>query len=299
MRDELGLETFQFGDSTTKLLKVFNPLTKEEHELAQVVHYCGLAFAKYPELAFQLEGIGGNPPDFLISRGNKEIKLDVVSFSFTQKRAASVRFRTLKQAVLESFRRGELPGLSNINFAVRFLDNVVLGDIALNKIVIPEFIESLKKIGRQSWSIDAFDSNWAGQPGPGPFPMNQEGTTSDNKMKWYVSRVGQTLIDNDFVRECNFNIENNYRTTLNFNDIEQRVMELIQSHDQPLIEELLIVAGGPDKFGEGFDDEASFASIFISRRKEYFIKPKYLQRIVIDNWRKDTLDVIYENKFRI
>lgn len=292
-RSNDGTETFHFPDSTDLLLNSASLMTKDELESCQVNHY-QVSALRYPRLAFELIGPGKNPPDFLIRRNNHIYKLDVAAFSFTDKRSAAVRFRTVIEAVKQAYRSGRLRGLKDLQFLIRFNDGLVPGDVALRVKAIPEFIEFLDSISQRTWSIEDFGSNWVDSVGPGPFPMDQQGETSDGMFSWCVTNVGYLPESNDLIRECGFNIENSSRTTLTLVDISARLTDIVQKHDKEAIEELLIVGGGPDKHGYGYHDEACFAHIFTSQGGRLASKPQHIKRVVIDNWRSKSLDVIFD-----
>jgi len=286
-----GTESYQLPDRMDKLIDISHKMTKDELELAQVNHYQN-ASTKHPLLSFELIGKGDNPPDFLIKRGDKKVNLDVTSFS-SNRWGDAARFKTLLDDVREAHRDGRLIGLKDIGFFVSFPDNKIPGDATLRKIAIPEFIHSLELIAKKPWVFEDCLKDFD-KPGPGPFPMDQAGTTSDGKLSWYVTHAGVISWTNDFIAECGFSIEQSRCTNITLPEITERLDELVKSHDKISIEELVVVAGGPDNYGNGYVEEAKLALIFIEEGGKLTNPPQHLKRVVIYNWRRGTVDIIFE-----
>ena len=288
-------ESYLFGDRLDQLINLSTTLTKTELEEIQKEHYKNAA-ASNPHLAFDECRIGNDPPDFIIQRGGKNVSLDLAAFSFSDKRGSAIRFKTVQNAVREAFRAGRLNGLKDIGFMVTFAENRIPGDTTLHRTAIPEFIKSIAAIAKRPWSIDDFPEDWTDTPGAGPFPMDQSGTSSDGILSWYVIDCGFLPPTNEFAKECGFRVETGNLQSLSLQEISERLMEIVKKHDKPEIEELLIVAGGPNRHGEGYSDEATFALFFCQKIGKLSEIPRHLQRVIIDNWRTGSLHIIFDRE---
>ena len=100
---------------------------------------------------------------------------------------------------------------------------------------------------------------------------------------------------NSFARECGFNVEHQYLETVTAAEVKCRIEEIIAKHDKcdQGIDELIIVAGGPDRNGDTTADEGMLADTFAVTWKGVVERPKNIGRVVMDNWGSNQLHVLF------
>jgi hypothetical protein len=128
-----------------------------------------------------------------------------------------------------------------------------------------------------------------------PYPLRQRGATADGAIKWYVNGLLGAR-RSSFSRECGFSIEQMYSHTVTASEVGEQMDKVVERHDHPSqgINELVIVAGGPDRFGDGLVDEGMMAEVFLDRWQGEITPPKSIRRVVLDNWVSGTLDILFE-----
>lgn len=295
-KQENGEELYHIKDSTDVLINVVKKLNKQDLEKIQLDHYHKSIQVKLPELAFEIEGVGNNPPDFIISRNGKSYGLDLVALSFTERRKAFRDFSRLKAKVIKEYESGRLRSCHGIEIGVRFSSEVIPSDRYLEK-AISDLIEWLDLLKPYPGFMEENNSDWVSQVGKCPYPLGETGVSRDGFIMWDVVTIG-CISDNYFSRKCQFGIEHIYQETVTAVEIAERVNFLINNHDKSHqnIQELVIVAGGPDEFGEGRADEAAIANIFLKKSKDLVNPPNNIKRVVVDNWRTGDVVVIYETE---
>ena len=293
MRSANGAEWLQVSDATVSVLLPSAPLSKRDLELIQVKCYQALAKSKKVDLSFDiLEHL--DKPDFWIGRNGQKVGLDVAAFAFTERREAAAQFRLIKNRLRDAYRAGRLRQCQSINVNLAFKTDFIPHPEKIERAIaeLTDILEGLQP-DPQLWStLDG--SKWVLGKTPNPFPMGESGRTSDGNIEWYVT--GNTLPNNSFSIECGFNLEHQYMGTATSMDVKQRLDEIIAQHDKPnqQIDELVIIAGGPDKNGDAVFDEALIASVFVEHWKGKIQPPKNARRVVLLNWGANTLHVLHE-----
>lgn len=294
MKTTDGTERLQVSDTTICLLTTQDLIDKEKLERHQLEHFNGLAKLLRPDLAVEIIS-QADRPDFRVSRGGKLFGLDVAAFAFTARREAVNQFRSLKEHLINAYHRGRLRGCQGVHIVVAFGDPGTHPPRRLEQATVDELITAFERltIDSDAWERAA-TPDWVMGRVPNPFPMGQTGKTSDGQVEWHVP--GLMRVENNFTKICLFQIEHLYLHTVTKDDVKLRLNEIISKHDQPGqgIDELIIVAGGPDRFGEGVMDESVIANVFINHWKERIAPPKCIRRVILDNWQASQLAVLFE-----
>lgn len=293
---EDGSERVQVGDATIGLVQVSGPpLKKTELELCHVEQFCRLAEKLRPDLSVEIVE-QRDRPDFRVRRRTHEFGLDLVAFAFTERREAIFQFRFLKEQLRAAYDQGRLRQCEGICISVEFGERSESAPRKVTEKIVTELIDAFEKlrIDKEAWKVAAADENWV-MGGSLPFPMGQQGKSSDGTVTWRVPGLAHN--PSNFVAHCGFQLEHAYLETVTASEVKLRVNELVSSHDKlnQGIHELLIVAGGPDKFGEGVFDEAMVAHTFVTRWNGAIAPPNNLRRVILHNWISERIDVLYED----
>lgn len=288
-----GEENLQVSDNTISLLQVDREMTKEELERVQIEHYRDSVRRLKPELAFEIES-QSDKPDFRIRRGTKSLGLDVAALAFTKRRKAVAQFRKVRDELRAAYLNGQLRSCRGLEILLRFSKEQVVPCPNRISAAISQLIAALEtfKIDEQVWSqLDG--SKLVMGLEPEPFPMGESGSSADGSISWYV--VGDMHAQNSFARECGFNVEHQYLETVTAANVKSRIEEIVAKHDKSDqgIDELVIVAAGPDRYGDTTADEAMLADTFAVTWKGIVENPKNIGRVVMDNWGSNQLHVLF------
>ena len=293
-----GEKSFQVSDAAFTVLPGRGAMTKQEREHEQALHYMQVADRKYADLAFSIEG-QQDRPDFYIARAGTRIGLDVTDFSFPERRSAAARFRTVRAGLIAAYDRGLLRGCRGIGISLSFPDTKVGSDKRL-AVEIPQLADMLDTIVVTEAHHGQFGKDWVDAAGPGPYPMGLEGSTKSGFIKWTVTGIftGDPNVPgaDSFLTHCGFAIEHIYRQTVGLPQVKAELDRVVSKHDKTDdqgIDELLIVAGGPDENGNSIPGDVSMVSWFLSEGGE-IAAPTRIKRVVLDCWGTDRLDVLYD-----
>jgi len=273
-------EVAQIGDQTIQVLQLEQPLTKTAVEMAQATHF-QRQVAAIPEWAFTIEH-ARDRPDFWIQRNGRRLGLDVAALASTSRRRAADQFRKIKLVLMAAHRRGRLRQCRGIEVQLFFSTERIPTPQHFDKSA-EELIFALEKYSVDAEAWEQIDRNQFLQ-GLNPYPMGQHGESTDKSMNWHVS--GLTNNQTIFSSNCGFNIEHQYTEIASATTFFAQVQRIISSHDvsSQNIDELLLVAGGPDIFGEAIAGESTIAEMYFEKWQGTIKPPAHLSRIYLDNW---------------
>jgi hypothetical protein len=295
------------SDTVYTVIQTDCDLAKSQVERAEVEHYHQLAGRKHPDLAFEIEEEttlrpSNASPDFFINRKGRRLGLDVTDYAFSDRRAADARFEKVKESLASAYRSGRFRMGERMNIWIRFGKRDI--DLKQIKPDLPELIDQLDRIVITP-SIEA----WANQSdirGPAPYPLNQGGTTSSGAIEWGVESIiplGGFMFgpqSDGFYRECKFQIKHLFVDAKSPSEIAGELDRIVAKHDKQKppnqhIDELLIVAGGPDHKGRCLPGEAARARSFVDGGGT-IAAPARLTRVVLDCWGADSLIVLFDRE---
>jgi hypothetical protein len=277
---EEGEEIAEVNDQMIRVLPLPQQLTKQGVELAQVKHFQHHV-AEVQEWAFEID-LAHDRPDFWIRRGEQRLGLDVAALASTPRRRAADQFRKLKKTLIKAYGRGRLRQCKGIEVQIFFTTERVPTPQQFEGSV-GELIEALEryKVDTQTWQRLDRDSFMAGA---NPYPMGQTGSSANQLMNWHVSGLirSETLVS----ISCGFNIEHQYVELASPSKVSADLERIISGHDivGQGIDELVLVAGGPDIFGEAVAGESMIAELYFGNWKGTISEPACLSRIFVDNW---------------
>lgn len=278
--------------------------TKPEVELTVAEHFREVACRKYPELQFELEKNDvvrpeNASPDFFIRRNGKRIGLDVTDYAFSNRRAADDRFEQVKLAFAKAYRSGRFRLGERMSIWLRFANrNIDFKQIADD---MEELIGAVDRIlitpGIEAWA------NQSDVIGPARYPFGEGGITRSGLIEWGVeSIIPEHLLFAQgagwFQHECKFQIKHVFSDGKSDAEIAEELNRVVAKHDklkppEEHIDELLIVAGGPDRRGRCLLGEAFRAMYFVDQGGG-IAPPHRLTRVLLDCWGLDRVIVLFD-----
>ena len=288
---------------TAHTLRVFNGrLSKQELERMQCETYRTLLSEKFPLLKFDIDyALEKDPPDFRVTRGGESFGMDMRAFALQDRRDGSARLDQLRSELLKIFRSGGLRRCKGLIFHIHFkiLNNAGKLEIPSNlrqaaphlasafsrMTVLPEpaviypttNFEHEKRLLEFKKEFSNRNRNFVP-----PYSIEESGELPDFGLSWYVSGCIANP-RNDFEIETDIGIEFNFNQSLTTKDIKKLLDDAIASHDDPAIEELVIIAGGPNRIGQASNDESVFVSAFFEEGLK-IEPPKNIKRVAVVEW---------------
>jgi hypothetical protein len=263
--------------------------TKRAMEFAHLQHFKRLIGSQLPHLNFRLIGDGLDPPDFVLSREHSHFGLELTVFATPERRERAAFFSKLHDRLLLAHVKGRLRGLSGIKVDVAFGD---LGEkpFAINDDSFEQLVGSFCQLGKQKRSSRSRYA--ATEPvSAAEWPRGEAGS-----IRWYVSAYADTPFRGSKLSNATgFEVEYMHRQWVTTEDVARAINERVSAKDRAGqgVDELLIVAGGPDQAGRAFPAEAMLAYHFLEGRAAPIVRPVHIQRVFVDIWWLDRLYVVH------
>ncbi len=90
-----------------------------------------------------------------------------------------------------------------------------------------------------------------------------------------------------------FDIALAYTTLLTAEEAWSEVQRLVDSHDKPGVDLLLVTAGGPDANGNVFPAEEAVANFIVEHPIELSHQPEHIQRVILHSWGTGRATALY------
>lgn len=300
MQSTSGDWSAQVSDETHPLIETTREMSKPMLELYQFEHFERALKRNMPALALKLKS-AQDRPDFIARRNGKEVGVDMAAFAFEEWRAAAAQFRRFKESLRDAHRRGRLRTCGPVQVQLSFR-NLGMPLARLEDKTLDELIAMLEALTVNESTyilMDAVNSLGGAatmrDPAWMPYPLGTSGRLSSGAAEWTCNCL---LVPPfcSFVRECGFRVVNSYGHTVTPTELKERFDTLVETHDDPSqgIEELVIVAGGPDKYGDGLPGEAMLAQVFLTKWQGEIAPPKSIRRVFLDIWGPESLHLLYD-----
>lgn len=263
--------------------------TKRAMEFAHLQHFKRQLKSQFPHLQFRLIGDGLDPPDFLISRDGLRFGLELTVFTMPERRERAAFFSKLHDRLLLAYSKGRLRGLSGMKVDLSF-GELGARPFAVDEASFEQLLNAFDQLGKLERPNISSDS--AAEPdGISDWPSGKAGL-----IEWYVSIYSnQPLRGSKLSNATGFEVEYTQRQWIKTDDVIRVISERISAKDREGrgVDELLIVAGGPDQAGRVFPAEAMLAHRLLESRATSIVKPLHIQRVFVDIWGLERLYLVH------
>ncbi|MBC7994054.1 MAG: hypothetical protein H7Z15_12530 [Rhizobacter sp.] len=259
--------------------------TKRAMEFSHLQHFKRLIKSQLPDLQFRLLGDGADPPDFFLSRSDTKFGLELTMFASAQRRERAAFFSKLHERLLLAYGKGRLRGLSGIKVDMAF-GELGAKPVSVDDVLFDQLIEAFDKLGKQKRPSMAPDVE---------IPSDEWPNGTVGPLNWYASSYADYPFRGSKLSNImGFEVEYMHRQWTTTAEVERAINERIMAKDRAGVDELLIVAGGPDQAGRQFPAEAILASHLLEKGTPAFVKPAHIQRVFIDVWGAERLYLIHD-----
>lgn len=295
-KNEKNEEYIQVGEDFISLITPLRTLEKKQLEKIQMEKYQQIAFDKFPEHLCKIL-VDRDRPDFFVERDGVQIGVDVAAFSWTDSRRNSSKFRAVREYLRAAHSAGRLTQCAGLRFMIS-LNSKKFPDVKDNQSFQSSLDEMIAAFETYTIDVDAWNNTDVGAcfaaGGDFPFPMRESGASTCGVLEWYVSGTGPIV--SSFGRQCSFEIFHQATMAVTVADIKDRLDEIVGKHDRKpdqQIDEMVIVAGGPDNEGDALAEEESIASFFVQNGGE-IAAPRLIKKVVLVQWSNAKIDVLYD-----
>jgi hypothetical protein len=234
---------------------------------------------------------GEDPPDFIVYRDGKSIRLDLVQFTFSKRRRANAIFEKMKETIsqCEPAAFAQLAGcIVYVNFGLDGKSGHALPFTNKEAAFAQKFISNLSE-----FEVDR--SKWQQGKLPEKLPELNEGS-SDGEAGFLVAPMSNAVPGTTFFYRMGFELGLAYYTRFSAADAWNEIHDRVESHDKKEIEEILISAGAPNESGVSFpSDEALILHALKNPPSSNPISPKYVKGVLVHIWSTGAIWEIYPN----
>lgn len=259
--------------------------TKRAMEFAHLQHFKRLIKSQLSHLQFRLVGDGTDPPDFFLSRHNAKFGLELTVFATAERRERAAFFSKLHERLLLAYGKGHLRGLAGIKVDLAF-GELGARPVHVDDALFDQLVDVFDQLGRRKRPSMASHVE---------IPSNEWPNGAVGPLNWYVSSYAEhPFRGSKLSNTTGFEVEYTHRQSTTTADVERAINERIMAKDRAGVDELLIVAGGPDQTGKQFPAEAILASHLLKKETLAFVKPVHIQRVFVDVWGVERVYLIHD-----
>jgi hypothetical protein len=269
-------------------LKTVEPLGQFESEWLYLRRYSADQALATGQHAFAAVQKGGDPPDALVRTDAGELGVESTSLTLTDRRGAHALFQRVRQQVQSA---------EPTSFA-RLAGNVVY----------IWFGENEAEVGRPPRAADDAEvealvaalATYEPQPdqmalvGPLPetapvLPLAKAGAAS----RFYSVPLQQAAPGSVLFAIAGFDIGLAYTTLLTANQVWAELQRIIDKHDKPGVELLLVTAGAPNQHGMVYPSEEAIADFLVNNPAALATQPTHIAQVVLHSWATGRATLIY------
>jgi hypothetical protein len=191
----------------------------------------------------------------------------------------------LHERLLLAYANGHLRGLSGIKVDLAF-GELGAKPVSVDNTLFGNLVEAFDRLGERQRPSMALGIE---------IPSDEWPDGSVGPLNWYVSSYADHPFRGSKLSNLTgFEVEYTHREWTKTAEVERAINERILAKDRPGMDELLIVAGGPDQAGRQFPAEALLASHLLEKGTPAFVKPEHIKRVFIDVWGADFLYLVHD-----
>jgi hypothetical protein len=264
-------------------LRTIQPLPKFDLELLHLRRFSSDQVVATGDHAFRDMQPGGDPPDVTVLTDAGRIGVECTSLTIAERRGAHDLFLKLRQRIQT---------IDGAHFA-KLAGHVIY--VWFREADLPDGPPILPHRRSDSAALDALvhalaeytpDDEALRQP-PGelaPETLVMPLTDTDEGARFYAVPLTGGAPGSMLYTLAGFDIGLAYSTVLTAGDIWGEVQRLVDGHDKPGVDQLLITAGGPDSKGNIFPAEEAVAAFLLEHPIGLSNPPVHIERIVLHSW---------------
>lgn len=243
-------------------------LSKSRLERTHLDQFCSEHLVMTGVLPYENLRRGSEPPDFVTIAAGTEVGLDCTQFAIPSRRSANALFGRIRKAVLcrDRARFAHLRGCMVYMWFGTEAELTALPHSARDAAAIEEVAEALA-----DYPVDVTTLRSAAELPR--FNLERSGTRSG--CTFYAAPMVGPLPDTSFFASTGFELGIGYQTSHDSHSLWRELGRLIERHDQPSIDHLLVTVVGPDRNGFAFPSEGALTD-FMLGQPEPLERPSHL-----------------------
>lgn len=254
------------------------PISKEDLEELHLQKFCVdfcLAQGVFP---YRNARRGGEPPDFIVDGEHVGVRLDCTQFAVATRRQAHALFTAVRTALFEapSSDYEHLRGLMVFVWAEGKRGSTDLPPRSPERQV---FLDALCRY--------RFNPEAGVTTGLGPMPLvasHMDIQSADGGWRFLATPIGISAPASPFFQRNGFELAFHYPTDHRAQDLWDELARLIQKHDKPEVDELLVTIGAPDRSGFIYPGELVLHDFMLENVQSMTLSLQHLKRVFVHSW---------------
>jgi hypothetical protein len=225
---------------------------------------------------------GDDPPDATVETGQGRIGIELTTLALEDRRPVNRRFGELRAELerREPAAFSRLVGhLAYIWFRDRPDGPPVRPHARSDAEALDELVQALADYEPRSDILEA-------EPGTAPPDTMPEVHFADTTAggRFYAVRFGGAVPGSTLFTRAGFDIGLAYTTQVTAPSAWRDVQRLVDRHDRPRVDVLLVTAGGPDDRGNVYPSEEVAAQLLIEHPQHLARSPTHIKEVLLHSW---------------
>jgi hypothetical protein len=253
--------------------------SKELMERVQLEKFRLDYLLRFGALPFDNVRRGQEPPDFVVESDGHPLGLDCAALALGSRRRADAMFTAFMARLAESTDK-PFPNLQACDVVLWFRHGRSAPPGRADEAAIGEVVDTLERIEVDRAKIADFAAEVAKNGFPAQFPQGMPIVDKG----WFglqVTPVPGWQARSPIATQLGFNPILHF--SVRVDEVHEEIRRLVQSHDNPRTEHLVLSAGPPNRDGMCFRAE-SFADLVLRERPLKAVPTSHIRRISVHIW---------------
>lgn len=232
-------------------------LTKRELERVHLEKYRLDMLIATGVLPFDGVTEGGNPPDFIVTTPWREEGIECAAFALQKRRDAYGLFDRFRARLLEARQREGLPHLADCVISVWFGSGGGLPPKTHDQATVDQLVEMLREARIDRAGVSALSQRIAREGFPESLADESVPIFSAGEAGGAcIAPVEPNSLQGPYAQAAGFDVGLSMSLTVTRSDVQTELERIVEKHDKPGVDRLLISVGAPDRGGLIFPSES-------------------------------------------
>jgi hypothetical protein len=255
-----------------------DPLAKETVERLHLERYRTDRLLATGEMPYETLDVGDDPPDFVAPQDDSRIGVDATQLTASGRIGAQAQFERIRRAVLAA-PRADFTHLRGHLLYLWFRDAAGLGLPHREAEAVAEVVAALHEYRPDtSWTaVSPIIDGLPDQLGETDMQTTTSGCT------FYAVELQGAVPSSQFFGVTGFEMALAFQTEHPVETAWSELSRLVDRHDKPEIDHLIVTVGGPNRRGLSYPSEAMLLDVALESGLPE-LAPRHLSKVVIHSW---------------
>ena len=264
-------------------------VAKETLETFHLASYAADYALHHGRLPFESVTRGNDPPDFVVEVEGASTGVDLAVLADSHRRLAHKLLAHLRERLVAGAGGRNFTGIGGCMVVLWFGPHLTdLPPARWDESVVEPLLDELAVARVDRAALAEFHAEVAQRGFPEVWPPAvAAGRIGDDAAGFVANVVGPE--DTIFPNGLPFDVQLHRPRDATAGQLVQAVIDVIDSHDKPMIEHLILSAGAPDRSGWRYPAEEAVAQ-FVVKQPGLVIRTKFIRRVTVHSWFGHTLN---------